>query len=95
MDVRRLVSASTRYAHLLPKLQMDLESLQRLFARPDLVWLKIIRDVMELVVAVRVRHGLRRPDALEAASCCSRVNATRYTLAAPRLSGWRVCWALC
>ncbi len=39
------------------------------FARPDLVWLEITRDVVELAAAVRVRHGLRTPDALQAACC--------------------------
>jgi predicted nucleic acid-binding protein len=27
------------------------------------------RDVVELATAIRVRHGLRTPDALQAASC--------------------------
>jgi predicted nucleic acid-binding protein len=39
------------------------------FARPDLVWVELTRDVVELATAVRVRHGLRTPDALQAASC--------------------------
>lgn len=39
------------------------------FARPDLTWVELTRDVVELATAVRVRHGLRTPDALQAASC--------------------------
>ena len=39
------------------------------FARPDLVWVELTREVVELAAAVRVRHGLRTPDALQAASC--------------------------
>ena len=39
------------------------------FARPDLVWLELTRDVVELAAAIRVKHGLRTPDALQAASC--------------------------
>jgi predicted nucleic acid-binding protein len=39
------------------------------FARPDLVWVELTRDVVELATAIRVRHGLRTPDALQAASC--------------------------
>ena len=39
------------------------------FARPDLVWLELTRDVVELAAAIRVKHGLRMPDALQAASC--------------------------
>lgn len=39
------------------------------FDRPDLIWLELTRDVVELAAAVRARHGLRTPDALQAASC--------------------------
>jgi len=39
------------------------------FARPDLAWVEISKDVVELAAAIRVRHGLRTPDALQAASC--------------------------
>lgn len=39
------------------------------FARPDLAWVELTRDVVELAAAIRVRHGLRTPDALQAASC--------------------------
>jgi predicted nucleic acid-binding protein len=39
------------------------------FARPDLVWVELSREVVELAAAIRARHGLRTPDALQAASC--------------------------
>lgn len=39
------------------------------FARPDLVWVELTEDVVELAAAIRARHGLRTPDALQAASC--------------------------
>ncbi|WP_341645218.1 type II toxin-antitoxin system VapC family toxin [Thauera sp. SDU_THAU2] len=39
------------------------------FARPDLLWVELNREVVELAAAIRVRHGLRTPDALQAASC--------------------------
>lgn len=39
------------------------------FTRPDLLWIELDRDVVELATAIRVRHGLRTPDALQAASC--------------------------
>lgn len=39
------------------------------FARPDLVWVELSREVVELATAIRVRHALRTPDALQAASC--------------------------
>ena len=39
------------------------------FARPDLVWVELTKVVVELAAAIRVKHGLRTPDALQAASC--------------------------
>ena len=39
------------------------------FARPDLIWVELTKDVVELAAAIRVKHGLRTPDALQAASC--------------------------
>jgi len=39
------------------------------FARPDLAWVELTRDVVELAAAIRAKHGLRTPDALQAASC--------------------------
>jgi predicted nucleic acid-binding protein len=39
------------------------------FARPDLTWVELTKNVVELAAAIRVRHGLRTPDALQAASC--------------------------
>jgi len=39
------------------------------FARPDLTWVELTRDVVELATEVRIEHGLRTPDALQAASC--------------------------
>jgi predicted nucleic acid-binding protein len=39
------------------------------FNRPDLLWVDLGKDVVELATAIRVRHGLRTPDALQAASC--------------------------
>jgi predicted nucleic acid-binding protein len=39
------------------------------FARPDLVWVELSKNVVELATAIRVKYGLRTPDALQAASC--------------------------
>ena len=39
------------------------------FSRTDLLWVELTREVVELATAIRVRHGLRTPDALQAASC--------------------------
>jgi predicted nucleic acid-binding protein len=38
------------------------------FGRPDLGWIELSRTVVELATAIRVAHGLRTPDALQAAS---------------------------
>lgn len=39
------------------------------FARSDLIWVEVSQNVIELATAIRIRHGLRTPDALQAASC--------------------------
>jgi predicted nucleic acid-binding protein len=33
-----------------------------------LAWVELTKDVVELATAIRVRHGLRTPDALQASS---------------------------
>jgi len=39
------------------------------FSNPDLIWIELDRHVVELAALIRARHGLRTPDALQAASC--------------------------
>ena len=39
------------------------------FTRPDLIWVELTRDVVELAAVIRVETGLKTPDALQAASC--------------------------
>jgi len=39
------------------------------FSRSDLVWVELGQTVVELGTAIRVKHSLRTPDALQAASC--------------------------
>jgi predicted nucleic acid-binding protein len=46
-----------------------LASYDAFFARTDLAWVELTRDVIELAAAIRAKHGLRTPDALQAASC--------------------------
>lgn len=48
---------------------VTLAAFDAFFARPDLVWVELGRDVVELATAIHVKHGLRTPDALQAASC--------------------------
>jgi predicted nucleic acid-binding protein len=49
------------------------------FARPDLVWVELTKAVVELAAAIRVRHGLRTPDSLQAA-CCLQLGADHLFL---------------
>ncbi len=46
-----------------------LKSYDAFFERPDLHWIELSQNVVELATVIRVRHGLRTPDALQAASC--------------------------
>jgi predicted nucleic acid-binding protein len=46
-----------------------LSAFDAFFARPDLAWVELTKDVVELAAAIRAKHGLRTPDALQAASC--------------------------
>lgn len=39
------------------------------FARTDLVWVDLNEKVIELATQIRVHHGLKTPDALQAACC--------------------------
>jgi predicted nucleic acid-binding protein len=39
------------------------------FARPNLVWVELSKDVVEPATVIRIKHGLRTLDALQAASC--------------------------
>jgi len=39
------------------------------FARADLVCVEVGADVVDLATAIRARHGLKTPDALQAACC--------------------------
>lgn len=55
-----------------PARESDLQTLagyDAFFERPDLHWVELTRDVIELATAIRAKHGLRTPDALHAASC--------------------------
>jgi predicted nucleic acid-binding protein len=45
-----------------------------------LIWVELTRDVVELDAAIRVRQGLRKPDALQAA-CCLQLGTTHSMLA--------------
>jgi predicted nucleic acid-binding protein len=44
------------------------------FARPDLIWIDLSAEVVELAAAIRAECGLKTPDALQAA-CCLQLGA--------------------
>lgn len=46
-----------------------LAAYDQFFQQPGLTVIELSRDVVELATAIRVCHGLRTPDALQAASC--------------------------
>ncbi len=55
-----------------PAREEDRDTLSRydsFFARPNLIWIDLSQQVIELATEVRVRHRLRTPDALQAACC--------------------------
>jgi predicted nucleic acid-binding protein len=56
-----------------------LEAFDGFFALPDLVWVELTKVVVELAAAIRVKHGLRTPDALQAA-CCLQLGAQHLFL---------------
>jgi predicted nucleic acid-binding protein len=65
-----------------PMKRNDTDTLGRydaFFIRPDLMWVELTRDVVELAAAIRARHGLRTPDALQAA-CCLQLGADHVLL---------------
>ena len=63
------------------------------FSRPDLVWVDLGREVVELATAIRARERLRTPDALQAA-CCLQLGPRHVMLAGDvafsRVSGLNV-----
>lgn len=67
--VSRLTWLECRVAPMKSDDNAVLAAFDAFFARADLVWVELTRDVVELAAAMRVKHGLRTPDALQAASC--------------------------
>ena len=67
--ISRLTWLECRVAPMKANDSPTLAALDAFFARPDLAWVELTRDVVELAAAIRARHGLRTPDALQAASC--------------------------
>lgn len=48
------------------------------FALPDLIWQELDRETIELATLVRAKHGLRTPNALQAACCLRSGSSHRF-----------------
>jgi predicted nucleic acid-binding protein len=49
--------------------QASLDRFEALFAQPDLLVVELSASVVELATQLHANHGLRTPDALQAACC--------------------------
>lgn len=93
-SVSRLTWLEARVGPLKRGDDATLAAYDSFFAQPDLVWVELTRDVVELATAIRVRHGLRTPDALQAASCLQLGTDHRFLsgdTGFQRVSGLQVC----
>ncbi|MCG6117565.1 MAG: PIN domain-containing protein [Aquimonas sp.] len=65
------------------------------FQQPDLIWLELERDVVEIATELRGRLGLRTPDAMQAA-CCLKLGREHVMLTGDRgfarVEGLKVDW---
>jgi predicted nucleic acid-binding protein len=59
--------------------QLVLASYDAFFVRPGLEWVELPQNVVELAAVIRVKHGLKTPDALQAA-CCLQLGADHVFL---------------
>ena len=69
LAVSRLSALECRVAPLRRGDQASLERFEALFAQPDLLVVELSATVVELATQLRANHGLRTPDALQAACC--------------------------
>jgi predicted nucleic acid-binding protein len=67
--VSRLTWLECRVGPMKTNDSVRLAAFDAFFARPDLVWIELSREVVELAATIRVKHGLKTPDSLQAASC--------------------------
>ena len=67
--VSRLSMLECRVAPLRRGDQSCLDRFEALFAQPDLLVVELSASVVELATQLRANHGLRTPDALQAACC--------------------------
>ena len=69
LAVGRLSFLECRIAPLRRGDQACLDCFEALFAQPDLLVVELNAAVVELATELRANHGLRTPDALQAACC--------------------------
>ena len=69
LAVSRLSVLECRVAPLRRGDQASLERFEALIAQPDLLVVELSASVVELATQLRANHGLRTPDALQAACC--------------------------
>jgi predicted nucleic acid-binding protein len=69
LAVSRLSLLECRVAPLRRGDQDCLDRFEALFAQPDLLVVELSASVVELATELRANHGLRTPDALQAACC--------------------------
>ena len=69
LAVSRLSLLECRVAPLRRGDQASLDRFQALFTQPDLQVVELSASVVELATQLRANHGLRTPDALQAACC--------------------------
>ncbi len=67
--VSRLTWLECRVGPMKTNDRRALDAFDEFFACPDLVWVELSKTVVELAAEIRVGHGLKTPDALQAASC--------------------------
>lgn len=77
--VSRLTWLECRVGPMRANDSATLATFDAFFSRPDLAWVELTKDVIELAAAIRARHGLRTPDALQAA-CCLQLGADHVFL---------------
>ena len=69
LAVSRLSMLECRVAPLRRGDQSCLDRFEALFVQPDLLVVELSASVVELATQLRANHGLRTPDALQAACC--------------------------
>ena len=69
LAVSRLSMLECRVAPLRRGDQSCLDRFEALFGQPDLLVVELSASVVELATQLRANHGLRTPDALQAACC--------------------------